>query len=164
MHDPTSNDPAAKGNTDAASKAPEGGGDAQPTGPNSVTVTRGIRVHAAAQLVEDRSFPDQRRWLYAYRIQLENVGDIGQRLISRHWVITDANGETREVKGAGVVGDQPHLVPGETYEYRSSCEFPTAWGTMEGTYRFVIDGGEEHDVQVGRFFLVESAENAIVLD
>ena len=86
------------------------------------------------------------------------------QLLRRHWVIADGNGEVREVRGDGVVGEQPRLGPGEVHEYRSMCDLPTAWGTMEGSYDFVSDGGEECEVHVGRFFLVESAENAIVVE
>lgn len=131
--------------------------------PNSQATTHGIRVEAAAQLLPDRSFPEQRRWLYAYRVRIENVGDVPRKLLRRHWVITDANGERREVRGDGVVGEQPRLAPGEIHEYRSMCDLPTAWGTMEGSYDFVDDAGDECTVDVARFFLVESAENAIVV-
>lgn len=132
--------------------------------PNSTTTTNGIEVSAAAQYLEERSRPEQKRWLYAYRIQIRNVGDEPMKLLSRHWIITDGNGEVREVRGEGVVGETPRLAPGEAHEYRSMCDLPTAWGTMEGSYDFVTDGGESREVQVGRFFLVESAENAIVIE
>lgn len=132
--------------------------------PNSIAETRGIEVRAAAQYLASRSFPEQRRWLYAYRIQLRNVGDEPMTLQDRHWVITDANGEVREVRGEGVVGDRPRLAPGDSYEYRSLCDLSTAWGTMEGSYGFVTDDGRPVRVEVGRFFLVESAENAIVVE
>ena len=68
------------------------------------------------------------------------------------------------MRGVGVVGEQPHLQPGDSHEYRSMCDLSTAWGTMEGTFLFVTDAGEEREVRVGRFFLVESAENAIVVE
>lgn len=132
--------------------------------PNSTTTTHGIEVSAAAQYLESRSQPQQRRWLYAYRIRIRNVGDEPLQLLRRHWVITDANGEVREVRGDGVVGETPRLAPGESHEYRSMCDLPTAWGTMEGSYDFVTDGGQVRQVQVGRFFLVESSENAIVIE
>lgn len=133
-------------------------------GPNSLCVTHGIEVEAAAQYLESRSFPEQKRWLYAYRVRIKNVGPEPQKLLSRHWVITDANGERREVRGVGVVGEQPHLDPGDSHEYRSMCDLSTPWGTMEGSYQFITDEGEEREVQVGRFFLVESSENAIVVE
>lgn len=132
--------------------------------PNSTTTTHGIEVSAAAQYLEERSRPEQKRWLYAYRIRIRNVGEEPMRLLRRHWVITDGNGEVREVRGDGVVGEQPRLGPGEVHEYCSMCDLPTAWGTMEGSYDFVSDGGGEREIPVGRFFLVESAENAIVVE
>ena len=131
--------------------------------PNSQATTHKIQVEAAAQLLPDRSFPEQRRWLYAYRVRIENLGHVPRRLLRRHWVITDANGERREVRGDGVVGEQPRLEPGQSHEYRSMCDLPTAWGTMEGSFEFVDDDGEECKVRVARFFLVEGAENAIVV-
>ncbi|QDV09427.1 CO2+/MG2+ efflux protein ApaG [Planctomycetes bacterium Poly30] len=133
-------------------------------GPNSLCLTHGIEVEAAGQYLESRSFPEQKRWLYAYRVRIKNVGPVAQKLLSRHWIITDANGERREVRGVGVVGEQPRLEAGDSHEYRSMCDLSTAWGTMEGTYQFITDEGEEHEVRVGRFFLVESSDNKIVAE
>ena len=130
--------------------------------PNSSVTTNGIEVEAAAQLLVDRSDPEQSRWLYAYRIRITNVGDEPQTLMSRHWIITDAVGEVREVRGDGIVGEQPRLEPGDMHEYQSMADLSTPWGTMEGTYRFVDDDGDDHDVTIGRFFLVENADNDIV--
>ena len=132
--------------------------------PNSTATTHGVHVDAAAQFLEGRSFPEQNRWLYAYRIEITNRSGRPLTLDRRHWTITDSNGETREVRGEGVVGETPRLEPGESFEYRSMCDLVTAWGTMEGTYTFVDDGGEEFEVAIARFFLVESAENAIVVE
>ena len=84
--------------------------------------------------------------------------------MSRHWIITDANGEQREVRGDGVVGEQPRLEPGDAHEYHSMADLSTPWGTMEGTYRFDTDDGESREVEIGRFFLAESAENSIVAE
>lgn len=134
------------------------------TSPNSKTDTEGVEIEAAAQYLKGRSFPDQRRWIYAYLIKMTNRGSAPLTLLRRHWVITDANGETREVRGDGVVGEHPRLEQGESYEYRSMCDLNTAWGTMEGSYTFMDDEGEEVEVAVGRFFLVESSENAIVVE
>ena len=115
------------------------------TSPNSKATTHGIQVEAAAQLLVDRSSPEQGRWLYAYRIRIENVGEDAQTLMSRHWIITDSDGETREVRGDGIVGEQPRLEPGDTHEYQSMADLSTPWGTMEGTYRFIGDDGDDHD-------------------
>ena len=131
---------------------------------NSRTTTHGIEVEAAAQLLAGRSYPEQRRWLYAYRIRIANVGDVPQTLMSRHWIITDASGEQREVRGEGVVGEQPRLEPGDTHEYHSMADLSTAWGTMEGSYLFVTDEGEQNEVAIGRFFLAETADNFLVAE
>lgn len=133
-----------------------------PPGPNSVTTTHGVEVSAQAQLLEQRTDPGERGWLYAYQITIVNVGEQPMTLRSRHWRITDANGETREVRGPGVVGEQPRLEPGDRFEYQSMAELPTTWGTMEGSYAFQSDEGEVLDVAVGRFFLAESATNSII--
>ena len=134
------------------------------TSPNSKTDTHGVEIEAAAQFLKGRSFPDQRRWLYAYLIKMTNNGEGTVRLLRRHWVITDATGETREVRGDGVVGEHPQLASGDSFEYRSMCDLSTAWGTMEGTFTYEDEAGDELDVAVGRFFLVESAENANVVE
>ncbi|MDG1051611.1 MAG: Co2+/Mg2+ efflux protein ApaG [Planctomycetota bacterium] len=131
-------------------------------GPNSVTTTHGIEVAAKAQLLEQRTDPGERGWIYAYQITITNVGERPLTLRTRHWVITDANGERREVRGPGVVGEQPRLEPGDHFEYQSMAELKTDWGTMEGGYAFISDEGEELEVSVGRFFLAESVANSII--
>ena len=132
--------------------------------PNSQAAASGYEIEAAAQLLRKRSSPEERRWLYAYRIRIANVGGVTAELRTRRWVITDANGEVRVVEGAGVIGEHPRLEPGDSFEYRSMCDLSTPWGTMEGGYTFRADDGHEFAVPVGRFFLVESAENAIVAE
>ncbi len=124
---------------------------------SSDTVTAGIRVHAAGQYLPEDSDPDQRHWLYVYRIRITNEGTERARLRSRHWIILDANNERRDVRGPGVVGRTPDLAPGESFEYFSSCPLGTPWGTMEGAYTFERAGGAEFQVAIGRFFLVPSA-------
>ena len=124
--------------------------------PSSDVVTDGIRVQAAAQFAPDHSDPGQRLFQYVYRIVLTNEGDVPARLRSRHWVILDAHNERREVRGDGVVGETPHLQPGESFRYESGCPLPTEWGTMEGSYEMERDDGERFQVQVGRFFLAPS--------
>ena len=120
---------------------------------HSDTTTAGVRVRVAAQYLPEHSSPERDHYLFQYQVVLENVGDQRARLLSRHWVIRDAHGETREVKGPGVVGEYPDLAPGESFVYTSGCPLPTPWGTMEGTYRMADAEGEEYDVAVGRFFL-----------
>jgi ApaG protein len=131
--------------------------------PNSDVVTEDIRVMAAAQFLPDRSEPDS-VWFYAYRLRIVNEGEEPARLLSRHWVVLDANNQREEIVGDGVVGRQPNLGPGEAFEYSSACPLSTAWGTMEGTYTFERPDGRVFQVVIGRFFLVPSVDNAAVID
>ena len=125
--------------------------------PHSDTVTRGVRVQAAAQYLPQDSSPDEKRNVYAYRITLINEGDRPVRLLSRHWIIVDADGCREDVQGPGVVGEFPHLQPGENFQYVSGCPLSTPWGTMEGKYSLEYDDGERFEIRIGRFFLVPSA-------
>ena len=120
---------------------------------HSDEVTNGVRVRAAACYMEDESDPTNRQFLYGYRIRFDNEGEETVQLISRHWVIVDAHGRQEEVRGEGVVGEQPVLTPGASYEYTSGCPLRTEWGTMEGSYLFRSEGEEDFEVAVGRFFL-----------
>jgi ApaG protein len=120
---------------------------------HSDVVTEGIRVRVAAQFVPAQSDPDRRHWVYAYRVVISNEGDAPAKLISRHWLIRDAHNDLQEVRGPGVVGENPELDPGESFEYMSGCPLPTEWGTMEGSYRMRRPSGEEFDAAIGRFFL-----------
>jgi ApaG protein len=120
---------------------------------HSDVVTHGVRVRAAACYMENESDPSMQQFLYGYRIHLENEGEATVQLLSRHWVIVDGQGRREEVRGAGVVGVQPTLAPGEVYEYTSGCPLKTEWGTMEGSYLFRSDSEEQFEVEVGRFFL-----------
>lgn len=128
------------------------------TSPDSDTTTGGIRIQAAAQYLPDDSDPDEPLFLFAYRIVMTNVGERTVQLRSRHWVIRDAFNEREDVKGPGVVGENPVLEPGGTFEYTSSCPLRTSWGTMEGSYVFEDRNTDEQvEVEIGRFFLVPSA-------
>ena len=120
---------------------------------HSDTVTDGIRVRVAAEYLPDQSDPDRSSYVYAYRVILKNEGDAEAKLVSRHWVIKDAFNECREVRGAGVVGKQPVLKPGDTFEYTSGCPLTTEWGTMEGFYNMERADGQTFDAEIGRFFL-----------
>ena len=124
---------------------------------SSDTVTEGIRVQAAAQYLDGESEPDQRQYLFAYRIRIRNEGTRRARLKSRHWIIVDADNHREDVRGPGVVGKTPLLAPGESFEYSSGCPLRTPWGTMEGTYAMERDDGTSFEAAVGRFFLVSSA-------
>jgi ApaG protein len=123
---------------------------------HSDTVTDGIRVRVAAQYVPDHSDPERNEYLYAYKVILSNEGTRSARLLSRHWIILDAHNDTREVRGPGVVGEQPELKPGASFEYMSRCPLRTEWGTMEGSYRFVREDGTLFDARIGRFFLART--------
>jgi ApaG protein len=117
------------------------------------TLTEGIRVRVGARLVPSQTDPSAGRWIYAYRVTLSNEGESPARLLSRHWVIRDADNQMREVRGPGVVGKHPQLKPGESFSYVSSCPLETEWGTMEGWYHFERGDGEVFAVRIGRFFL-----------
>ena len=129
---------------------------------NSDLITEGVRVQAAAQLLPDRSEPEE-LWWYAYRVRIVNEGTERVQLLSRHWVVLDANNGREDFVGEGVVGQQPELGPGEMFEYTSSCPLSTAWGTMEGKYTFRrVEDGEEFEVPIGRFFLVPTVDNELL--
>jgi len=122
---------------------------------NSEAVTRGIRVQVQSRYLPERSQPEESQWLFIYQVKIFNEGEESARLISRHWIITDGNGEVEEVKGEGVVGEQPLLEPGEFFEYTSGCPLKTPFGTMEGTYQMVSSQGEAFDVRIAPFSLAE---------
>ncbi len=119
----------------------------------STATTRSIRVEVQSTYVPERSDPSQKRWFFAYTIRITNEGTETAQLISRHWIITDGDGDTEEVRGPGVVGKQPVLAPGESFEYTSACPLGTNFGTMHGTYRMTTDGGESFDVEIAPFAL-----------
>lgn len=97
--------------------------------------------------------PQQSRWFFVYTVQISNEGDETVQLVSRHWIITDATGHVEEVRGPGVVGQQPVLEPGESYEYTSGCPLSVPFGSMEGTYEMVTAGGDRFDATVAPFAL-----------
>jgi ApaG protein len=120
---------------------------------HSDTTTDGIRIRVAAQIQAVHSDPDRRHFVYAYRVVITNEGTERAKLMRRHWIVRDANGDIREVKGPGVVGEFPDLAPGENFEYVSGCPLQTEWGTMEGSYRMRRPDGTEFEARIGRFFL-----------
>ena len=121
----------------------------------SLAHTRGIQVEVAARYLPERSRPAESHWMFAYTIRITNQGDETVQLMSRHWIITDANGRVEEVRGPGVVGEQPVLAPGGSYEYTSGCPLPTPFGSMRGTYQMVTRAGESFDAEIAPFALVE---------
>lgn len=120
----------------------------------SEAVTRNIRVSVQARYVEARSRPEEGLWFFAYRVQLENLGAETVQLLSRHWVITDADGRVEEVRGPGVVGEQPVLGPGDIFHYTSACPLPTPFGTMHGSYQMITAEGDRFDAEIAPFSLI----------
>jgi len=123
------------------------------TPPSSEAVTRGIRVRVQSRYVPEQSSPSRGAWFFAYTVAITNEGEDVVQLVSRHWVITDANGEVEEVRGPGVVGEQPVLRPGASFEYTSACPLPTPFGTMRGSYQMVNEDGEPFDAEIAAFAL-----------
>ena len=115
--------------------------------------TRGVTVRVRPQFLPDESEPDDRRWVWAYTIEVENRGAQEVQLLSRHWVITDATGRVEHVQGPGVVGEQPILPPGARFTYTSGCPLPTPSGTMAGSYSMVTKTGERFEAEVPAFSL-----------
>jgi len=116
-------------------------------------VTRGIRVTVMPQYLADRSSPEDERFFWAYKIEIANLGTVTVQLRSRHWKITDGHGNLQEVRGPGVVGEQPTLKPGERFEYTSGVPLPTPTGMMTGSYQMVGENGENFDVEIPAFSL-----------
>jgi ApaG protein len=112
-----------------------------------------FKIDVATNYIVDQSEPDVGRYVFAYTITIENLGDLPARLLSRHWVITDANGKVQEVKGDGVVGEQPHLNPGETFRYSSGAVLETPVGAMQGSYRMKSDNGTHFEAPIQPFTL-----------
>ncbi|MFT5486030.1 MAG: ApaG protein [Paracoccaceae bacterium] len=116
-------------------------------------VTREIRVQVEPIYLDDQSEPDDAQYVWAYRVQIENEGTETVQLLTRYWHITDGMGRVQEVRGAGVVGEQPVLNPGESYEYTSGTPLPTPSGIMKGTYQMSTPSGEKFDIEVPAFSL-----------
>ena len=121
--------------------------------PASQAVTNGIRVEVKTRYAPERSQPEGNRWEFHYTVTISNEGAEAVQLISRHWIITDAANTVQEVRGLGVVGRQPTLAPGESFEYTSSCPLGTPFGSMHGTYQMVTSTGERFDVDIAPFAL-----------
>ena len=119
----------------------------------SEAVTRNIRVSVQAHYIEQRSRPEDGLWFFAYRVELENVGDETVQLMSRHWVITDGEARVEEVRGPGVIGEQPVLAPGDLFHYTSACPLPTSFGTMHGSYQMITSEGDRFDAKIAPFSL-----------
>ncbi|MFZ5468836.1 MAG: Co2+/Mg2+ efflux protein ApaG [Myxococcota bacterium] len=119
------------------------------------TTTDGIRVTVRAAYWPDRSVPEASQFAFTYTVEVANIGHSPAKLESRHWIITDATGKVEEVRGAGVVGKQPLLGPGERFEYTSWAMLRTPFGTMRGSYGMVRPGGERFDAKISEFALTQ---------
>ena len=112
-----------------------------------------IQIDVQTQYIVDQSKPDQDYYVFSYTITLMNKGDEPAKLISRHWIITDSNHKIQEVRGEGVVGEQPHLKPGDQFTYTSGTMLETSVGTMRGSYQMVADDGSQFDAPIEEFVL-----------
>jgi ApaG protein len=124
--------------------------------------TRAITVTVQPIYLDDQSSPDESHFVWAYRIKIENNGGETVQLRNRYWRITDSHGRIQEVRGAGVVGEQPVLKPGETFEYTSGTPLPTPSGFMVGTYGMISDAGERFDIEIPAFSLDSPSERRTV--
>lgn len=120
-------------------------------------VTQGVVVRVSASYLPEQSEPQRGRWFWAYHIRIENAGERAVQLLTRHWQITDGRGVRHTVEGEGVVGEQPMIAPGTSFDYVSGCPLSTPTGAMEGSYHMIADDGVAFDVAIPRFALVAPA-------
>lgn len=118
-------------------------------------ITRNFVVDVRAEFIPTESRPHENHYFFAYRIIIKNTGELSAQLLNRHWVITDGWGRVQEVRGAGVVGQQPRIEPDSVFEYTSFCPLPTPTGNMMGTYQMVADDGETFEIEIPLFILAE---------
>src|SRR5262245_46940914 len=116
-------------------------------------LTHGVRVDVRPEYIPERSNPERKYYFFAYHVTIKNEGNETVQLLSRHWIIINGEGSREEVQGPGVVGEQPVLDPGESFEYTSFCPFNTPVGTMQGTYQMVTQSGENFDAEIPLFHL-----------
>src|SRR5215468_9707147 len=119
----------------------------------SDTTTRGIRVEVQSMYMPERSVPKEGQYLFEYHVRISNVGAETAQLVSREWIITNADGEVERVKGPGVVGEKPTLAPGAHFEYTSFCPLKTHVGSMQGSYQMVTQDGTRFDAAISAFTL-----------
>ena len=122
--------------------------------------TRGVTVRVSVSYLPEQSEPGKSRWFWAYHIRLENEGRMAVQLLTRHWIITDGRGAEHEVQGEGVVGEQPVIEPGGSYDYVSGCPLATPTGQMRGSYKMIGEDGSLFDIAIPRFPLVAPAVQA----
>jgi ApaG protein len=121
--------------------------------PVSDAVTENIRVEVISQYSPENSQPQQRQWVFRYTVRITNQGSDTVQLLSRHWIITDALDHTEEVRGPGVVGQQPVLAPGQSFQYSSWCPLPTSTGIMRGAYQMIGSNGRHFEIEIAAFAL-----------
>jgi ApaG protein len=121
----------------------------------SESVTRGVRVSVLSEYDPERSRPNNQQWFFLYTITITNESTDTVQLVSRHWIITNGSGQVQEVRGPGVVNQQPVLSPTQSFTYTSGCPLTTPFGTMRGTYQMVTGDGEQFDVNISEFTLSE---------
>jgi ApaG protein len=123
--------------------------------PSDFEQTYNIQVSAVSSYLPDQSDPEGGRYVFAYTITIHNAGQVPAKLLNRQWIVTDADGQIQEVRGAGVVGEQPHLAPGESFEYTSGTQIGTPLGSMHGSYGMLADDGTRFDATIPPFSLGE---------
>lgn len=126
----------------------------QQTAPTSTTVTKGVRIIVRSRYVPEHSLPLIKRYTFTYSVRIENEGKRPVRLRSRHWIISDGEGKVQDMRGPGVVGEQPLLAPGEHFEYTSRCILQTPSGQMHGSYQMEAAGGTMFDALIAPFALL----------
>jgi ApaG protein len=124
---------------------------------SSEAVTEGIRVEVYPEFIPEQSIPEESKFVFAYRVVITNESDKWAKLLSRRWIIINADGDREDVEGPGVVGYTPELEPGESFEYTSFCPLNTNWGTMEGSFKMILKNGETFDARIARFYLFDPA-------
>lgn len=124
--------------------------------PHAVT-TDGVTVRVSVSYLPEQSEPRRGRWFWAYHIRIENESDRTVQLLTRHWVITDGRGARHSVEGEGVVGEQPLIAPGASFDYVSGCPLQTPTGAMQGSYRLVAEDGVQFDAAIPKFALFAPA-------
>lgn len=124
---------------------------------NEQAETRGITVRVSASYLPEQSEPDRGRWFWAYHIRIENESPVTVQLLTRHWIITDGRGNQHSVEGEGVVGEQPMIPPGGSFDYVSGCPLDTPTGNMQGSYQMIGEDGSTFDAAIPKFALLAPA-------
>jgi ApaG protein len=125
----------------------------EPTAAGTSSARHRISIDVETTYLDDQSEPREQRYVFAYTITIRNEGEVPAKLLTRHWIITDANGRVQEVRGDGVVGEQPYLKPGQGFRYSSGAVLETPVGTMQGSYQMIADDGAQFDAPIAAFRL-----------